>query len=179
MTGTDVSWPPSKRRGPSPPLFAVEYSMAKTLAELGSSAPGAHWPQHRRICGRLPGRRVPTSGCAPPRGAAKPVDAIDGPRHHGCCFRLRGAARSRSRGPDSRLPPANGPQLCVVSGESEELKLWEKRLVGAGREMKLLHTSHAFHSWMMDPALHLFRREFETVRLAAPAIPFVSNLTRE
>ena len=40
-----------------------------------------------------------------------------------------------------------------------------------------LHTSHAFHSSMMDPALEPFGRELEKVQLQPPRIPYLSNLT--
>ncbi|MCB1058287.1 MAG: SDR family NAD(P)-dependent oxidoreductase, partial [Acidobacteria bacterium] len=39
------------------------------------------------------------------------------------------------------------------------------------------HTSHAFHSRMMEPILDAFRGEVERCTLSAPAIPVVSNLT--
>jgi acyl transferase domain-containing protein len=43
----------------------------------------------------------------------------------------------------------------------------------------MLHTSHAFHSSMMDPVVEPFLRTVETVRLSSPRIPFVSTVTGE
>lgn len=40
-----------------------------------------------------------------------------------------------------------------------------------------LHTSHAFHSTMMEPVLDAFAKELQKVRWQAPQIPFVSSLT--
>ena len=40
-----------------------------------------------------------------------------------------------------------------------------------------LHTSHAFHSAVMDPILDAFAAEVRRARPAAPALPFLSNVT--
>ncbi|NUR86897.1 MAG: AMP-binding protein, partial [Nonomuraea sp.] len=53
----------------------------------------------------------------------------------------------------------------------------EERLAAEGVTARRLHTSHAFHSAMMDPVLPLFSAEVSTVRMGAPRIPFVSNRT--
>src|SRR5262249_15855399 len=46
-----------------------------------------------------------------------------------------------------------------------------------GIECRPLHTSHAFHSGLMEPAVAPFVDAFSGVPLAAPKIPYVSNLT--
>jgi phthiocerol/phenolphthiocerol synthesis type-I polyketide synthase E len=71
----------------------------------------------------------------------------------------------------------NGPATCVVSGPAETVRLFETTLAADEVEVRRLHTSHAFHSAMMDPVLAPFR---ELVRRAAPQpprIPYVSSLT--
>ena len=67
--------------------------------------------------------------------------------------------------------------LNIVSGEQNEIKALEQRLAANGVESQQLHTSHAFHSKMMDPMLEPFLREVKKVKLNPPQIPFVSNLT--
>ncbi|MCB0850560.1 MAG: acyltransferase domain-containing protein, partial [Bacteroidetes bacterium] len=52
-------------------------------------------------------------------------------------------------------------------------KEFEKREVTA----KLLVTSHAFHSPMMEPMLKPFLQKVKSVKLNKPAIPFVSTAT--
>jgi len=82
-----------------------------------------------------------------------------------------------------RLPPGadlaavNGPQLCVVAGPSETLHRLSDQLSADGAMCRMLHTSHAFHSSMMDPVVEPFLRTVESVRLSAPRIPFVSTVT--
>ena len=75
------------------------------------------------------------------------------------------------------LAAENAPNACVVSGETAAIEAFRADLEQAGVACRLLHTSHAFHSAMMDPALELFRHEVERVALRAPTIPIASTLT--
>ncbi|MCP4664704.1 MAG: acyltransferase domain-containing protein, partial [bacterium] len=53
----------------------------------------------------------------------------------------------------------------------------QRRLAERDLEGRRLHTSHAFHSAMMEPILECFTEEVAKTTLNAPAIPWVSNLT--
>ena len=75
------------------------------------------------------------------------------------------------------LAVINGPSLCVVSGEKEAVEGLEKQLSSKNVDCRPLHTSHAFHSKMMEPILDAFTEEVKQVSLNAPQIPFVSNVT--
>lgn len=79
--------------------------------------------------------------------------------------------------PDLDLAAVNAPGMCVVSGPAAAVRELEislsARKVGTSR----LRTSHAFHSRMMDAILERFADRVATVRLQAPRIPFVSNVT--
>jgi amino acid adenylation domain-containing protein len=82
-----------------------------------------------------------------------------------------------------RLPPGvdmaavNSPRLCVVAGPTDALLGLSGALESEGVACRMLHTSHAFHSSMMDPIVDEFRKTVETVRLSPPRIPFVSTVT--
>ena len=82
-------------------------------------------------------------------------------------------------GPQLSLAAVNGPALCVVSGPEEAVAALQEQLAARGVEGRRLHTSHAFHSPMMDPVLEPFKALFAGLRLNAPSLPFVSNLTGE
>ncbi|MCB0791364.1 MAG: amino acid adenylation domain-containing protein [Flavobacteriales bacterium] len=71
----------------------------------------------------------------------------------------------------------NGPQLCVASGPLEAIAMFQEELEKDGIACKLLVTSHAFHSPMMDPIVEPYRKVVESVRLNAPRIPIVSTVT--
>ncbi|CAM2064004.1 SDR family NAD(P)-dependent oxidoreductase [Sulfidibacter corallicola] len=75
------------------------------------------------------------------------------------------------------LAAVNAPGLCVVSGRAEAIEALEARLKAEGHAARALHTSHAFHSPMMDPILSQFTERVGTVALQPPQIPIISNLT--
>ncbi len=80
-------------------------------------------------------------------------------------------------GSELSLAAINGPEACVVTGSCEEIERLRQLLERKGVDSRLLSTSHAFHSHMMDPILMPFQAEFAKIKLAPPQIPFISNLT--
>ncbi|MFF7992043.1 type I polyketide synthase [Kitasatospora xanthocidica] len=87
------------------------------------------------------------------------------------------AARAREAGLD--LAAVNGPRQCVLSGPPEPVEELRRRLAAEGVQCRVLHTSHAFHSAMLDPMLDAFADELRATPLRRPALPFVSCLTGE
>ncbi|HET9803747.1 MAG TPA: aminotransferase class III-fold pyridoxal phosphate-dependent enzyme, partial [Candidatus Acidoferrum sp.] len=77
------------------------------------------------------------------------------------------------------LAAVNGPSLCVIAGPTEKIAELEKRLSAKEIVHRRLHTSHAFHSAMMDPILEPFTAEVKKVRLAAPTKKYISGVTGE
>src|SRR3979409_1513245 len=75
------------------------------------------------------------------------------------------------------LAAVNGSAMCVVSGPREEVARLELQLNEQGKSTRHLHTSHAFHSRMMDPLLEPFTKLVRQIELKRPAIPFISNFT--
>ena len=78
---------------------------------------------------------------------------------------------------DLSIAAINGPELCVVSGPREAVEALERALADRNVASQRLHTSHAFHSAMMEPILEAFTERVKRVHLAPPSIPFVSNVT--
>jgi amino acid adenylation domain-containing protein len=75
------------------------------------------------------------------------------------------------------LAAHNAPELCVVSGPSEAIERVAALATERGLDSQVLHTSHAFHSSMMDPIVEAFARAVERAAPRAPRIPIVSGLT--
>lgn len=75
------------------------------------------------------------------------------------------------------LAAVNAPKLCVVSGEHKAIFEFEKGLSQRKIDFRRLHTSHAFHSNMMDPILEEFTASAMKIRLNAPQIAVLSNIT--
>ncbi len=71
----------------------------------------------------------------------------------------------------------NGASLCVASGPFERLAELEQLMQGRGLSVRRLHTSHAFHSSMVDPILEPLRQLIERMELSAPTLPWVSCVT--
>lgn len=82
---------------------------------------------------------------------------------------------------DGKLPPnvqlaaANGPQVCVVAGPSEAIEACAAQLEAEGIATRLLQTSHAFHSAMMDPVVDVFRDALSRVTIGSSTLPFMST----
>ncbi|HEU4766423.1 MAG TPA: MupA/Atu3671 family FMN-dependent luciferase-like monooxygenase, partial [Pyrinomonadaceae bacterium] len=75
------------------------------------------------------------------------------------------------------LAAVNSPSLCVLSGTTEAIDQLQQRLASEGVICRRVHTSHAFHSTMMEPALEEFTALVRAVELRAPQIPYLSNVT--
>ncbi|MBN3897495.1 MAG: acyltransferase domain-containing protein [Nostoc sp. NOS(2021)] len=71
----------------------------------------------------------------------------------------------------------NSPSSCVVSGTVEAIATLQNQLSSKEIESRLLHTSHAFHSVMMEPILEAFVQAVKKVKLNPPRIRFISNVT--
>ncbi|HEX5234121.1 MAG TPA: amino acid adenylation domain-containing protein [Silvibacterium sp.] len=73
----------------------------------------------------------------------------------------------------------NSPALCVVSGPHDSIAQFEKLLEQRGQTSRRLHTSHAFHSSMVDPVIEPLRQFFSGVTLHPSTIPIFSCVTGE
>jgi len=71
----------------------------------------------------------------------------------------------------------NGPALCVVSGPYAAVEALEKTLAERSVGCRRLHTSHAFHSPMVEPIVAPLRVHAAATQLAAPSIPLISCVT--
>jgi len=80
-------------------------------------------------------------------------------------------------GKELSIAAINGPSSCVVSGSTEAIKVLQSHLAFQEVECRCLHTSHAFHSQMMEPILESFTQRVKQVTLKTPQIPYISNVT--
>lgn len=71
----------------------------------------------------------------------------------------------------------NSKSLCVVAGPDEYLADFTRLLDSREIPNRLLVTSHAFHSAMMDPVVDVFEREVKQVALNRPQRAIVSTVT--
>jgi acyl transferase domain-containing protein len=84
---------------------------------------------------------------------------------------------AEAAGDELALAAVNAPTLCVVSGPTPAVRELEARLVAEGTPCRRLHTSHAFHSAMVDPVLDDFTAAVRRAEPQPPQLPFLSSLT--
>ena len=73
------------------------------------------------------------------------------------------------------MAAVNGPASCVVSGTTEMVSAFADVLSEQGIRHTRLHTSHAFHSSMMEPILDEFAALVQRCNPQPPSVPFVSE----
>jgi acyl transferase domain-containing protein/NADPH:quinone reductase-like Zn-dependent oxidoreductase/thioesterase domain-containing protein len=78
---------------------------------------------------------------------------------------------------DVSVAGENSPASCVVSGPELAITKLKADLLQSNTKSTLLHTSHAFHSKMMDPILPEFESVVRAVKANDALIPFVSNVS--
>jgi len=79
--------------------------------------------------------------------------------------------------PGSVVAAINAPDSCTISGPAESLKQSCNNLESVDIANKLLSTSHAFHSPMMNNAASQFSAQLKGITLRAPKVPFISCVT--
>jgi len=91
--------------------------------------------------------------------------------------RLPASTLSSYLAPDLDLAGENGPQASVVAGAFAAIARLQAKLDADGVVSRPLHTSHAFHSAMMDPAVTPFEAAVRQVARHAPQRTIVSTRT--
>jgi amino acid adenylation domain-containing protein len=82
-------------------------------------------------------------------------------------------------GDEVALAAINSPTNVVLAGPHEALDAVMRQLDARGTPHRRLHTSHAFHSPMMEPMIGPFSEQVADVALHAPSTPYISTVTGE
>ncbi|MGH3739393.1 MAG: type I polyketide synthase, partial [Micromonosporaceae bacterium] len=174
--GDDAAARLSQTGATQPALFSVEYALAQQLREWGVE-PGV-------LLGHSVGEYV--AACL--SGVMRAEDALRLIADRGALMQQQPTGSMLAvmlpeehllpqLPPEVDLAAVNAPGACTVSGEDRVIRELQQTLAMQGIGYRQLHTSHAFHSRMMDPILETFRERVAAVPLSAPQIPFLSNLT--
>jgi acyl transferase domain-containing protein/acyl carrier protein len=158
-----------------PALFVVEYALARLFMNWGVR------PQ--AMLGHSVGEYV--AACI--AGVLELEDALRLVAERGRLMEVPGGAMLAvplaERELAARLPAelsiaaVNGPVLCAVSGPAPIVQEFKARLARQGVEAVSIHAAAAFHSAMMEPVLGPFTAAVRGLALAAPTIPYLSNVT--
>jgi amino acid adenylation domain-containing protein len=157
-----------------PALFTIEYAVARLLESWGIRPHASIGHSVGEFVGAaLSGVMAPADAARLVAERGKLMNALPG----GAMLSVRQAASELKLNTSLAVASENGPSLCVVAGPHDEIAKLQAQLEAKGVVAKPLHTSHAFHSAMMDPAVEPFTAMVEKVPLSAPRVPFVSTLT--
>ena len=159
-----------------PSLFILEYSLAKTLMSWGI--------EPDIMIGHSVGEYVAAclAGVFSLEQALELV-AIRGkliqnlPEGDMLSVQLPEAEARQYLSDNISLAAINGDSRCVYSGDSKAIIELQHTLNEDGVQNRLLHTSHAFHSYMMEPALERFKSSVGRRNPQKPNIPFISSVT--
>lgn len=167
----------SETSNTQPALFVVEYSLAKLLASWGIE-PSA-------MVGHSIGEYV--AACL--AGVFSLDDALRIVVQRGRLMQdlAPGLMLSVPLAEDALrplLPPSlavavvNSPEMIVVSGEADLINRFKTVLLDEhDLDCRILKTSHAFHSHMMEPMLATFKDIVSAFSLNRPQVPFTSNVS--
>ena len=75
------------------------------------------------------------------------------------------------------IAAVNSPSLTVASGPTAEIERLEKTLERENIASRRLHTSHAFHSAMVEPVVDRLRTLLASIHLQEPKVPIISTVT--
>ncbi len=93
------------------------------------------------------------------------------------------AVRMQSQQLQMRLPEnisiaaVNSPSLTVASGPTADIERLAKTLEKENIASRRLHTSHAFHSAMVEPVMARLRTLLASIALQEPKVPIISTVT--
>ncbi len=159
-----------------PAIFAIEYSLAKLWMQWGV----------KPTC--LVGHSVGEFAAACIAGTLSLEDALtlvsargrymeDMPGGTMLSVRTTPDAIERYTSEEVNLAAVNSPQLCVLAGPESAIEAVAERLRKDDIQCNRLHTSHAFHSWMMDDAVPPTVEAASAVSMRPPEIPIMSTVT--
>ena len=159
-----------------PAIFAVEYAMAQLLRS---------WGLHPSACiGHSVGEVV--AACL--AGVMSLPDALRFVALRGQLMQaVPPGAMLAVRMPEPELAAmlpdrvdiaaVNAPALCVAAGPFEAIDALAATIAAQGGQARLLHTSHAFHSAMMDEVVAPLAELARSITLHPPALPIISCVT--
>lgn len=159
-----------------PALFAVEYALARLMMSWGvkpAAMVGHSIGEYVAAC--LAGVFTLETALALVATRGRLMQSLPG----GSMLAVSAPAQQIAPLLNGKLSLAaiNSPSQCVISGEAWAVKDLEKVLSQSEAVVHHLHTSHAFHSHMVDPILTEFVQAIEQVDLRSPNIPILSTVS--
>jgi len=159
-----------------PALFAVEYSLAKLWLALGIRPKGMIGHSiGEYVAACLAGVFTLDSAVKLISTRAKLMQSLPS----GAMLMVHLSAQAVAPHVNERcsLAAVNGPGISVLSSDRETIEGLFDHFESREVACRMLQTSHAFHSWMLEPILPDFAAAFEGIQLSPPRIPYISNVS--
>ena len=159
-----------------PALFVVEYALARLLAAWGlrpAAMLGYSLGEYVAAC--LAGVLTLEDALFLVATRARLIQAL--PPGKMVAVPLSEAALAPMIGSDLAISAVNSRSLCVVAGEPVSISALVARLAQDGTAAQVLPTTHAFHTARLRPMAAAFKEALGSIKLNAPVVPYVSNLT--
>ncbi len=159
-----------------PAIFAVEYSLAQLLIEwVGEPQAMAGYSLGEYTAACLSGVLSLDAALELVTLRAQMIDQL--PPGGMLAVPLSRREVEPLLGSELSLAAVNGPAMSVLAGSEAAIAALAEHLTAKEVACRRLATSHAFHSYMMEPIVEPFTRLLEKTELRRPRIPFVSNVT--
>jgi malonyl CoA-acyl carrier protein transacylase len=159
-----------------PALFTIEYAMARQWASLGvtpSAMVGHSMGEYVAAC--LAGVLSLEDALRLIAVRAKLVNEL--PQAMMLAVMLPEEELRAQLPAELSVSLINGPSHCVVAGAPEPVAAFERTLTEQGVIARRVQNGHAFHTRLMEPVVRAFEEEVRKVRLNAPQIPYISNVS--
>ncbi|HEX5872407.1 MAG TPA: acyltransferase domain-containing protein, partial [Longimicrobium sp.] len=159
-----------------PAVFVIEYALAKLLMSWGivpEAVVGHSLGEYAAAC--IAGIFSLEDALALVAERSRLIGALPGGAMLAVPLSPEDAAGFLVEG--TAIATVNAPRLCVVAGPEGAVDEVRRRLADAGHVARTLAATHAFHSPMMDGAVGPIEALVGRMRLNAPRIPMISNVT--
>ncbi|NBD13541.1 non-ribosomal peptide synthetase/type I polyketide synthase [Corallococcus silvisoli] len=157
-------------------LFSVEYALAQVWAEWGvkpAAVMGHSLGEYVAAC--VAGVFSVEEGLKLVMERGRLMEGLEGEGKMVAV--LASEEEVRGEGGGGLVAAVNGPEEVVLAGRVKEVEEVEGRLKAKGRECRVLKTTHAFHSELMEPMKEAFERAAGKVRMERARLELVSNVS--
>jgi acyl transferase domain-containing protein/acyl carrier protein len=167
---------PTRTALAQPLVFVVEYALAQLLWQWGlrpQALLGYSLGEYVAAC--LAGVLSLKDALRLVAGRARLIDALE----EGAMLAVMLPAAEVGPYLDAQTDLAiiNSPTTCVLAGPAASLARSEQRLLADDIACRRVETTHAFHSQMLGPLVEQVSALAQSVKLHAPRIPYLSNVT--
>nr|WP_255442726.1 type I polyketide synthase [Corallococcus sp. Z5C101001] len=157
-------------------LFSVEYALAQVWAEWGvkpAAVMGHSLGEYVAAC--VAGVFSVEEGLKLVMERGRLMEGLEGEGKMVAV--LASEEEVRGEGGGGLVAAVNGPEEVVLAGRVKEVEEVEGRLKAKGKECRVLKTTHAFHSELMEPMKEAFERAAGKVRMERARLELVSNVS--